>query len=265
MATEIPSTGEPVSLNSTQRFSSRVDTYVRFRPSYPREIVEILERECGLTRDSVIADIASGTGLFTRLLLEHGSRVFGVEPNAEMRRAGEEFLAKYPKFTSVNGTAEATTLPDKSMDLITCAQAAHWFVREQAMPEFQRILTPGGYLVLIWNDRKMAGSRFSEEYERLAETYGTDYSEVQRLGRVIDGNEFFREFKCQKRTLANYQDLNYTALEGRLLSSSYAPERGESSCAPMLDELRRIFDECQEKGLVRMEYDTNIYFGKLSN
>jgi ubiquinone/menaquinone biosynthesis C-methylase UbiE len=212
----------------------------------------------------VIADIASGTGIFTRLLLEHGNRVYGVEPNAEMRRAGEDFLAKCPKFSSVNGTAEATTLPEKSVDLITCAQAAHWFVREKAMPEFQRILRPGGYLVLIWNDRKTAGSRFSEEYERLVETYGTDYSEVQRLGRVIDGNEFFREFSCQKRTLANYQELDYAAVEGRLLSSSYAPERGEPSCAPMLADLRRIFDDCKENGLVRMEYDTNLYFGKLS-
>jgi ubiquinone/menaquinone biosynthesis C-methylase UbiE len=253
-----------VPLNSTQRFSSRVDTYTRFRPSYPNQIVEILERDCGLTRDSVIADIASGTGIFTRLLLENGNRVFGIEPNPKMRRAGEEFLATYQKFTSVNGTAEATTLSDQCVDFITSAQAAHWFVREKAMPEFQRILRPGGYLVLIWNDRKMAGSRFSEEYERLVETYGTDYSEVQRLGRVIDGNEFFREFKCQKRTLANYQDLNYTAVEGRLLSSSYAPERGEPSCAPMLADLRRIFDECQEHGSVRMEYDTNIYFGRLS-
>jgi ubiquinone/menaquinone biosynthesis C-methylase UbiE len=253
-----------VPLNSTQRFSSRVDTYVRFRPSYPKEIIEILERDCGLTRDSVIADIASGTGIFTRLLLGHGNRVYGVEPNAEMRRAGEEFLAKYPKFTSVNGSAEATNLSGQCVDFITVAQAAHWFVREKAMPEFQRILRAGGYLVLIWNDRKMTGSRFSEEYERLVETYGTDYSEVQRLGRVIDGNESFREFKCQKRTLANYQDLDYTAVEGRLLSSSYAPERGEPSCAPMLADLRRIFDECQENGLVRMEYDTNLYFGRLS-
>ena len=251
-------------VNSTQRFSSRVDTYVRFRPSYPNQIIEILGLECGLTRHSVIADIASGTGIFTCLLLEHGNRVHGVEPNAEMRAAGEEFLAKYPKFTSVNGTAEATTLPDKSVDLITCAQAARWFVREKAMPEFQRILRPGGYLVLIWNDRKMTGSRFSEEYERLVETYGTDYSEVQRLGRTIEGNEFFREFSCQKRVLPNHQRLSYEALEGRLLSSSYAPERGEPSCAPMLADLRRIFDKCQQRGSVRMEYDTNIYFGKLS-
>ncbi len=251
-------------LNSTARFSTRVNDYVRFRPSYPNEIINILERDCGLTRDSVIADIASGTGIFTRLLLEHGNHVFGVEPNPVMRRAGEEFLAKYPRFTSLNGTAEATTLRDQSVDFVTAAQAAHWFVREKAMPEFQRILRRGGYLVLIWNDRKMAGSRFSEEYEWLVETYGTDYSEVQRLGRVVDGNEFFREFRCQKRTLANYQDFDYQAIEGRLLSSSYAPDRSEPSCAPMLADLRRIFDECQENGLVRMEYDTNIYFGQLS-
>jgi ubiquinone/menaquinone biosynthesis C-methylase UbiE len=252
------------SLNSTQRFSSRVHNYVRFRPSYPRELIEILEHECGLTRDSTIADIASGTGIFTRLLLEYGNRVYGIEPNAEMRRAAEDFLAKYANFSSVNGTAESTTLPDQSMDLVTAAQAGHWFVREKAMPEFQRILRPAGYLVLIWNDRRVAGSRFGQEYERLAETYGTDYSEVQRLGRVIEGKEFFREFKCQKRTLANHQDLDYTAIEGRLLSSSYSPEPGEPLCAPMLTDLRRVFDDCQENGLVRMEYDTNIYFGRIS-
>jgi ubiquinone/menaquinone biosynthesis C-methylase UbiE len=250
--------------DSTRRFSSRVRDYVRYRPSYPKQIVEMLERECGLNTDSVIADIASGTGIFTRLLLEHGNRVFGVEPNPDMRGAGEEFLKEYPKFTSVAGTAEAATLPDGSLDLITVAQAAHWFNRDTAMPEFQRILRPAGYLVLIWNDRKMAGSRFSEEYEQLVVKYGTDYSEVQRLGRTIDGKEFFQEFKCEKRVLPNYQDFNYEELEGRLLSSSYAPQRGEPACKAMLTELRGIFDRHQQNGRVRMEYDTNIYFGRLS-
>lgn len=251
-------------IDSTQRFSSRVNDYVRFRPSYPKEIIRILEDECGLTRDSIIADVASGTGIFTRLLLEHGNPVFGVEPNPDMRRAGEEFLQAYAKFTSVAGTAEATTLYDKSVDLITVAQAAHWFNRDQTMPEFQRILKTGGYLVLMWNDRKMAGTRFSEEYEHLVEAYGTDYSEVQRLGRTIDGSEFFREFKCGKRVLPNHQDFDYEAIEGRLLSSSYAPQRGDPACAPMLADLRRIFDACQQDGVVRMEYDTNVYFGRIS-
>jgi SAM-dependent methyltransferase len=251
--------------DSTQRFSSRVNYYVRFRPSYPKEIIKILEDDCGLTHDLIVADVASGTGIFTELLLEHGNPVFGVEPNPDMRRAGEEFLRGYPNFTSVVGTAEATTLGDDSVDLITTAQAAHWFNRDRTMPEFQRILKAGRYLVLIWNDRKLTGTRFSEEYERLVKTYGTDYSEVQRLGRTIDGSEFFREFKCEKRVLPNHQDFDYEAIEGRLLSSSYAPQRGDPACAPMLAGLRRMFDECQQHGVVRMEYDTNIYFGKLSS
>src|SRR5216684_6362500 len=113
-----------------ERFSTRVENYTRFRPTYPPKVIEVLKDECGLRRDSVIADIASGTGIFTRLLLESGNRVFGIEPNPEMRRAGEEYLASYPNFTSVAGTAENTRLPELSVDLVTSAQAAHWFDRE---------------------------------------------------------------------------------------------------------------------------------------
>jgi len=247
----------------TERFSSRVETYVRFRPSYPKAVIDVLRDECGLSSESVVVDIASGTGLFTRLLLENGSRVFGVEPNLDMRRAGEEYLAGFPNFTSVAGTAESTTLPDHSMDLITSAQAAHWFKRDEAVKEFQRILKPGHYLALVFNNRQVKGSAFADDYEALVVKYGTDYSEVQRLGRIFEGDEFFAPFKCEKRVLPNYQELDYPALEGRLLSSSYAPQHGEPSCAPMLADLRRMFDKHQRGGLVRMEYDTNIYFGKL--
>src|SRR5947208_11287282 len=109
-------------INSIHRFSSRVDAYVRFRPSYPKQVIETLERDCGFTKNSIVADIASGTGIFTKLLLEHGNRVFGVEPNAEMRLAGEKFLS-YPNFISVTGTAEATTLPSHSMNFVTAAQS----------------------------------------------------------------------------------------------------------------------------------------------
>jgi SAM-dependent methyltransferase len=246
----------------TQRFSARVENYIRFRPSYPAEVIDVLRRECGLTPGSLVADIASGTGLFTRLLLENGNRVFGVEPNDNMRRAGEEFLAAYSNFVSIDGTAKNTTLRGHSVDLVTCAQAAHWFAREKAMPEFQRILKPSGYLVLIWNDRR-TGSAFAEKYENLVVKYGTDYSEVQRLGRVINGCEFFAPLLCEKRTLLNYQDLDYPALEGRLLSSSYAPQRGEPECEPMLADLRKIFEDHHHDGRVRMEYDTNIYFGTI--
>ncbi len=252
-------------LNSapTERFSSRVQNYVRFRPSYPKEVVEVLRAECGLSPDYVVADIASGTGLFTRRLLENGNRVFGVEPNKDMREAGEHYLSGFPNFTSVNATAEATTLPSQSVDLITCAQAAHWLRRHEALHEFQRILKPDRFVVILFNDRKVKGSPFSDDYEELVVKYGTDYSEVQRLGRIFEGVEFFEPYPCEKRTLPNYQELDYDSLEGRLLSSSYAPQRGEPSFEPMIADLKRMFKKYQHNGCVRMEYDTNIYFGKL--
>ncbi len=246
---------------STERFSSRVQGYMCFRPTYPLEIVEVLKNECGLKRDSVVADIASGTGIFTRLLLENGNRVFGVEPNVEMRRASEEYLAKYSNFTSIVGTAENTGLTGRSVDLVTAAQAAHWFDREKALREFQRILEPSGYLTLIWNDRRLEATAFDREYEQMLMQYGTDYTEVKRFDNAAD--QFFGSVKCERRVLPNFQEFDYTALEGRLLSSSYAPQARHPSHAPMLAELRRIFDARQSGGRVRMEYDTRLYFAQL--
>jgi ubiquinone/menaquinone biosynthesis C-methylase UbiE len=248
-------------IDSTLRFSSRVGNYARCRPSYPPEIIDILRHECGLTADSVIADIASGTGIFTRLLLENGNRVCGVEPNQAMREAGELYLASYRNFTSVCGAAEHTTLPDTSADLVTAAQAAHWFDREKALEEFRRILKPDGYLVLIWNDRRKDAAAFDREYEQLLENFGTDYDEVKRRDNA--SMQFFGRIPHQLRILRNFQDFDYASLEGRLLSSSYTPQAGHPSHEPMLAELRRIFDAHQKSGTVRMEYDTKVYFGQL--
>ena len=249
-------------INSTQRFSSRVGDYARCRPSYPTEIIEILRQECGLTSDSVIADVASGTGIFTRLLLENGNPVYGVEPNQAMREAGEAYLANYPAFTSIEGTAESTTLPNGSVDLVSGAQAAHWFDREKALEEFQRILKPGGYLALIWNDRRKDAAAFDREYEQLLENFGTDYEEVKRRDNA--STQFFGAIPHQTRTLRNFQDFEYASLEGRLLSSSYTPQCGHPSHDPMLAELRRVFAAHQKSGIVRMEYHTNLYIGRLS-
>ena len=248
-------------VDSKERFSSRVENYVRFRPGYPPEVVEVLKNDCGLRRDSIVADIASGTGIFTRLLLENGNRVFGVEPNADMRRAGEEYLAKYPTFSSIDGTAETTGLPEHSIDLATAAQAAHWFDREKALREFQRILKPGGYVVLLWNDRRLVATAFDRDYEQMILQYGTDYTDVNRFSKAAA--QFFGGFRCEQRVLPNFQDFDYAGLEGRLLSSSYAPQAGDPSHGPMLAELRRIFDAYQSGGKIRMEYDTKLYFGQL--
>jgi SAM-dependent methyltransferase len=251
------------SANPTQRFSSRVDTYVRCRTGYPTEVIDLLKSECGLTPESVVADVASGTGIFTRLLLENGNRVYGVEPNAEMRRAGEQFLATYPRFVTVAGTAEATTLPDHSVDVATAAQAAHWFDRVKARREFVRILKPGGWAVLIWNERQTDTNPFLRAYEKLLLTYGTDYKEVrhERTTAEIDG--FFAPSPFQTRTFESGQACDYSRLEGRLLSSSYTPLPEHPNYAPMLRELRRIFAEHERSGQVTLLYTTRVFYGQL--
>jgi len=249
--------------NATSRFSDRVENYVRSRPGYPPDALEALKSECGLIPGHSVADIASGTGLWTRMLLENGNRVFGVEPNAEMREAGERLLASFPRFTSVAGTAENTSLPDQSMDFVTAAQAAHWFDRKKARREFVRILKPGGWLVLLWNERVIDATEFLRGYEQLLLTYGTDYEEVRHERTTAAVNEFFHPASYQERTFAMRQEFDYDGLEGRLLSSSYAPGPGHPNHAPMLCELRRIYDACAVEGRVAFEYKTRLYLGRL--
>ena len=253
----------PVS-NATSRFSDRVENYVRYRPGYPTDALRCLKEECGLSARHVVADIASGTGIWTRMLLENGNPVFGVEPNGDMRAAGERLLAGFPAFTSVAGTAESTTLSDASVDFVTAAQAAHWFDRAGARREFARILKPGGWLVVLWNERLTDSTPFLREYEELLLTYGTDYAEVRHERTTDAVNEFFDPAPFQERTFANRQEFDYAGLEGRLLSSSYAPGPEHAKYGPMLSDLRRLFDEHAATGRVGVDYITRVYFGRLN-
>ena len=249
--------------NATSRFSDRVENYTRYRPGYPAEVVQLLKSECGLAPEHVVADIASGTGIWTRELLENGNRVYGVEPNAAMRQAGERLLASFPKFVSSSGKAEATMLTDASVDFVTAAQAAHWFDRSAARREFKRILKPGGWLVLLWNERDVDGTPFLREYEQLLLTYGTDYADVRHERTTEAVSEFFDPAAYEERAFPMRQEFDYAGLEGRLLSSSYAPGPGHPKHAPMLRELRRIFEKHAKDGRVAFDYKTRVYFGRL--
>ncbi|MFZ0138484.1 MAG: class I SAM-dependent methyltransferase [Candidatus Sulfotelmatobacter sp.] len=249
--------------NATSRFSDRVENYVRFRPGYPHEVVRELKSECGLIACHAVADVASGTGIWTRMLLENGNPVFGVEPNAEMRRAGERLLVAFPKFTSVAGTAEATTLADQSVDFVTSAQAAHWFDRARARGEFVRILKPGGWLVLLWNERVTDSTTFLRDYEQLLLAYATDYQDIRHEHTTSAINEFFDPVPFRERVFEMRQEFDYAGVEGRLLSSSYAPGPGHPKHGPMLRELRRIFEVNAVEGRTVFEYKTRLYFGRL--
>ena len=249
--------------NATSRFSDRVENYIRYRPGYPQQALQALRDECGLAPNHVVADIASGTGIWTRMLLENGNPVSGVEPNTEMRQAGERLLVSFPKFTSRAGTAEKTTLADASIGFVTAAQAAHWFDRDRSRREFVRILRPDGWLVLLWNERLTDSTPFLRDYEQLLLTYGTDYEDVRHEKTTDAVNEFFDPAPFQARVFEMQQEFDYSGIEGRLLSSSYAPGLGHPKYEPMLRELRRIFDQHAVAGRATFDYKTRVYFGRL--
>jgi SAM-dependent methyltransferase len=246
----------------TRRFGNRVEHYIRYRPGYPPEVVDSLTSEFGLTRDHVIADIGSGTGILSELLLRNGNRVYGVEPNAEMRAAGAEYLKHYQGFTSVNGTAEATTLPNACVDYVTAGQAFHWFEPAAARQEFCRILRPGGWVVLIWNDRQKEDP-FLRDYEQIRVAFSMDPPRVKHPNIDEDAiRAFFGDAPVACRVFDNVQILDWAGLQGRYLSSSYAPLPGDPDHGAAMTQLRNIFDRHQTDGRVIFAYHARLYAGQ---
>lgn len=251
--------------DAKQRFSNRVEDYVRYRPGYPAAVLDLLRSDCGLHPGHVVADIGSGTGLLSELFLKNGNRVYGVEPNKDMRAAGEEYLASYDGFCSVEGAAEETTLSDASVDFVSAGQAFHWFDPAGARREFSRILRSPAWIVILWNDHRMEERQLIREYEELLERFGVDYKrvkdsypEMHHIRNFFGGNNFF------SRDLPNEQILDWEGLCGRLRSSSFTPTEEHPNYVPMMKELERIFRAHEQQGRVRMEYATHIYFGHLA-
>jgi SAM-dependent methyltransferase len=248
----------------TQRFSNRVENYLKHRPKYPWAVISTLREECGLTGGSVIADIGSGTGILAEMFLRNGNRVFAVEPNREMREAGTRRLRGYPLLTSIDGRAEDSALSAESCDFVTAGQAFHWFDRGRARSEFRRILKPSGWVMLVWNDRRTESTPFLAAYEKLLRRFATDYEAVnhKRMDAAVLAG-FFGAGGFKSRAFPNRQDFDLEGLRGRLLSSSYIPEAGHPEHEPMLRELERIFREHQENGRVAIEYETAMHYGRL--
>lgn len=251
--------------NPTQRFTGRADAYRRYRPTYPPEVVDLLRRECGLAEGAQVADIAAGTGIFTENLLAAGLQVTAVEPNAEMRAAGGSLRVEYPKLRVVAGTAESTGLADHAFDLITVAQAMHWFDLDRTRAELTRILKPAGWCAVLYNNRRLSGDAFHEAYERVLLDYGIDYVAVkqQHMGRKRLA-QFFAPSPMQCAIVPNPQGLTLEALEGRVLSSSWSPQPGHPRFQAMRAALAQLFAETEENGLVTMHHDCVVCWGRLS-
>ena len=247
-------------LEPTERFSDRVADYVSYRPDYPKTLLAHLAERCGLRPNHTVADIGSGTGLLTRHFLENGNRVYGIEPNTNMRRAAEQLLQAYSRFTSICGQAEATTLSDQSVDWIAAGQAFHWFNPDNARQEFERILTPKGRIVLVWNDR-LQQDPFQQAYETFLLTHCADYSQVnhRRLMPETLAN-IFASRTMEVFTFENAQTLDYTGLQGRLLSCSYAPKAGAPNYDTMMADLKALFEHYSHKERLIFRYQTKLYY-----
>lgn len=253
-----------MSANPTQRFSNRVENYIKYRPHYPQALWEFFRNTLHLIERSVITEVGSGTGILTDPLLQAGATVYAIEPNREMREAAERLLSDRTGFISIDGTAEHTNLSDKSVDMVVAAQAFHWFDREPTKAEFRRIIRPGGLVVLIWNDRRTDTTPFLREYEGLLLELATDYKEVNH--KNIDDaalQEFFAPASYSTAAFDNVQYFDYEGLAGRLLSSSYAPLPGHPNYELMMTNLQDIFNRYAHAGRVAFEYDTRVYYGTM--
>lgn len=246
-----------------QRFSNRVENYIKYRPGYPEEIIAVLQLEIGLVPEDVVADIGSGTGLSAQLFLEHGNTVYGVEPNEPMRKAAEGLLKDYTNFISVHGSSEATNLKTSSIDLIVCAQAFHWFDREKTKQEFHRITDSGAHLALIWQDRK-SDDPFQQGYEKIIQDFSIDYNEIthRNISEEIIAN-FYAPNKFRKFVLYYEQQFDLEGLIGRVVSSSYMPDETHPNYPHMIDALTDIYHAYNKEGMLTFAYDTNLYIGSI--
>jgi SAM-dependent methyltransferase len=249
-----------MALSSSDRFLGRVEAYARYRPGYPAAAIDLLEARCGLRPGVHAVDLGSGTGILSALLLQRGARVWGVEPNREMRSYAELMLGG--DFHSASGTAESTEAPDGLFDLLAAGQSFHWFDPQRTRREALRILKPGAWAALLWNERPKGLVPFLEDYEALLRRYAPEYDAVARLRAQEDGIRQFFGYPPELAIFANQQVFDFEGLAGRVMSASYAPMRDRPEHEPLMAGLEEVFDRHQRDGKVVFPYQTLVYFGQ---
>jgi ubiquinone/menaquinone biosynthesis C-methylase UbiE len=248
-------------IDSKERFSGRAEVYAKHRPQYPQEAIERIFSE---TSARTIADVGSGTGKLTRLLLAKGAKTYAVEPNKSMRGEAEKELSGEPGFVSIDGSAEDTSLPDGSVDLVTAAQAFHWFDKEKCKAEFKRILKPGGQCALIWNSRT-SSTEFLKGYQEAMDRLKGDFALVSH-GKATDEKSLDLFFDAGRKSFSYRwsSPASFESVWGRALSSSYSPAPGHPNHEPLKSAIADLFEKHQKDGFVEWEYETSLIIGAFS-
>lgn len=251
-------------MDSAQNQSGRLEAYRQFRPGYPIESAQVLRRTLGLKPGAAVADINSGSGIFTRMLLMEGLRVIGVEPDPGLRASAAQYLVEFPLFQSWDGRAEDTGLPDNTVEAITVSHALYNCNWEQLQREFRRIVKPGGWLLLVWNERRPSEDNFQIAYDNLLQEFGVNYTpQTQRGPDRKELIELFGHRGFKSRFFKNRQHLNWEQIKGRLLSSPHVPMPGNPDCPPMLRRLQQLFETLATDQQVMLEYQTHLHFGHI--
>ena len=241
-------------MDSTTRFSQRADDYARYRPSYPPDAVAaILD---GFVKPRV-ADLGAGTGISSVLLADAGTHVYAVEPNAAMRAA----IPARRDIEVIDGTAEATSLADGSVEVVTAFQAYHWFDPDLVLDEAERIGSPGVRFAAVWNERDETDP-FMLAYSEVIRRYMSDNTETERRGSAID-SDLGRHGWSNVRVLhfRHETPLDWEGLIGRTRSSSYLPREGPAY-ETMEAELRDVYDRAAALGATRFVLTTAVHLAE---
>ena len=246
-------------------FSTKVSEYVASRPDYPAALFDEMRALGVLSAHSRIADIGAGTGIFSKGLLVRGYEVVAIEPNAAMRSEAEANLRDHNSYSSVAGTAEATTLPDACIDLVTAAQAFHWFNVEDARAECLRILKPNGNAALIWNDRVLTDPLHAAMDDVFTKFGGAKRDALLAHEDRTHVSRFFAGAPFHTLRIPHSQQLHRDGLVSLALSRSYMPASVSAAGQEVKREVTTLFDTHASGDLVLVRYETVAMIGRPAN
>ena len=245
---------------NTDKFTGKAHIYATTRPTYAKAFIHRLHQMIDF--HPIVADIGSGTGIFSKELLKVGCTVYGVEPNEDMRLEAKKALDKYSNYIPVNATAENTTLPDQSVDIVTAAQAFHWFDKEKFKVECQRILRGNGKVLLVWNSRAVDRPlvqeneaifrRYCKDFKGFSGGISFDYQGIENFFRHVEVRKYPNDLYVDKQTFI-----------GRNLSASYSLKEGDRDYRRYINDLEKLFDQFEQGGILCMPNETIAYLGQV--